>query len=537
MRFSWTLGLSGVFLAYILHSMWTLYSLYYPKRCDKGELCIKPTWTRESRFQFFFCITTTKRIRQASDLTVVWSEDEFDIFEAQEKDFNVTLPRKVLRNGTLDAYVLLLERKRKEPARTLEQVMSSSSVSISSSPLTRYLVPTGEPVQLIGSFKSDAQAGPMAGDKERKPVTHWNPRIEANIMSDPFHIKAHQIPAEVAHLLHLNSRREYVPIVHMTDVTVREKDFLLVNKSVPEMPLKVVVSPVSIGRLRLMLTVSEALKSMHAFGLTTKDTDEVKSIFFDTNFYVLLMTLLVSGFHLLFDFLAFKNDVNFWRGRKTFEGLSVKAVLWRGFSQIIIFFYLLDEDTSRIVLATSAVGAVIEIWKVTKAFKVTMHWSSWRPHIEFGSVNAEETKTQELDSEGMRYLSYLLYPLCIWWAVYSLVYESYRSWYSWCIHSLANWVYAFGFLFMLPQLFLNYKLKSVAHLPWKVFMYKAFNTFIDDLFAFLITMPTAHRVACFRDDAVFLVYLYQRWLYPVDRSRVNEFGESFEKSAEKPKNE
>ena len=46
---------------------------------------------------------------------------------------------------------------------------------------------------------------------------------------------------------------------------------------------------------------------------------------------------------------------------------------------------------------------------------------------------------------------------------------------------------------MLPQLFVNYKLKSVAHLPWRAFMYKAFNTFIDDLFAFIITMPTAHR--------------------------------------------
>lgn len=52
-------------------------------------------------------------------------------------------------------------------------------------------------------------------------------------------------------------------------------------------------------------------------------------------------------------------------------------------------------------------------------------------------------------------------------------------------------------------------------------MYKAFNTFIDDVFAFIITMPTAHRVACFRDDIVFLVYLYQRWLYPVDKSRID----------------
>jgi hypothetical protein len=80
---------------------------------------------------------------------------------------------------------------------------------------------------------------------------------------------------------------------------------------------------------------------------------------------------------------------------------------------------------------------------------------------------------------------------------------------------------------MLPQLFVNYKLRSVAHLPWRAFMYKAFNTFIDDLFAFVIHMPTAHRVACFRDDVVFIAYLYQRWLYPVDRARVNEFGQSF----------
>ena len=42
-------------------------------------------------------------------------------------------------------------------------------------------------------------------------------------------------------------------------------------------------------------------------------------------------------------------------------------------------------------------------------------------------------------------------------------------------------------------------------------MFQAFNTFIDDIFAFIITMPTAHRLACFRDDLVFLVYLYQRW--------------------------
>lgn len=32
---------------------------------------------------------------------------------------------------------------------------------------------------------------------------------------------------------------------------------------------------------------------------------------------------------------------------------------------------------------------------------------------------------------------------------------------------------------------------------------QAFNTFIDDVIAFIITMPTSHRLACFRDDVVF----------------------------------
>jgi hypothetical protein len=52
---------------------------------------------------------------------------------------------------------------------------------------------------------------------------------------------------------------------------------------------------------------------------------------------------------------------------------------------------------------------------------------------------------------------------------------------------------------MTPQLFINYKLKSVAHLPWRMMTYKALNTFIDDIFAFVIKMPTMYRIGCFRD--------------------------------------
>jgi len=49
--------------------------------------------------------------------------------------------------------------------------------------------------------------------------------------------------------------------------------------------------------------------------------------------------------------------------------------------------------------------------------------------------------------------------------------------------------------------------------------YKFTNTIIDDLFAFVIKMPVMHRVACFRDDIIFVIYLIQRWIYKVDKNR------------------
>lgn len=84
------------------------------------------------------------------------------------------------------------------------------------------------------------------------------------------------------------------------------------------------------------------------------------------------------------------------------------------------------------------------------------------------------------------------------------------------------------FVMMTPQLFINYKLQSVAHLNWRTMTYKSLNTFVDDLFAFVIKMPIMHRLACFRDDVVFFVFLYQRWIYRVDFSRVNEYGQCAE---------
>jgi hypothetical protein len=52
---------------------------------------------------------------------------------------------------------------------------------------------------------------------------------------------------------------------------------------------------------------------------------------------------------------------------------------------------------------------------------------------------------------------------------------------------------------MFPQLYINYKLKSVEHIQWRFMAYKFLNTIIDDMFAFIIKMPFLRKLNCFKD--------------------------------------
>ena len=53
-------------------------------------------------------------------------------------------------------------------------------------------------------------------------------------------------------------------------------------------------------------------------------------------------------------------------------------------------------------------------------------------------------KTKEYDDLAMKYLSYVLFVLVACSSVYSLMYETHKSWYSWILSSLTSCVYMFG---------------------------------------------------------------------------------------------
>lgn len=84
----------------------------------------------------------------------------------------------------------------------------------------------------------------------------------------------------------------------------------------------------------------------------------------DTSIYLLGVTILASTLHLLFEFLAFQSDIAFWQHNTSLAGLSVRSLITDLLSQIIIFLFLLDSNTSLLVTIPAFISILIQIWKV-----------------------------------------------------------------------------------------------------------------------------------------------------------------------------
>jgi hypothetical protein len=170
------------------------------------------------------------------------------------------------------------------------------------------------------------------------------------------------------------------------------------------------------------------------------------------------------------------------------------------------------------IIISSGFGILLELWKIQKASKVIRIENFPYFTIE-DKESYVDSDTKEYDEIAMKYMSYATIPIILGYSVYSILYNQHKSWYSFVLNTLVGSIYTFGFINMTPQLYINYRLKSVEHMPSKALFYRFLNTIIYDLFSFIITMPTLHRISCFRDDVIFVIYLYQRWIYRVDKTR------------------
>uniref|UniRef100_A0A3B5PV40 Lipid scramblase CLPTM1L n=1 Tax=Xiphophorus maculatus TaxID=8083 RepID=A0A3B5PV40_XIPMA len=404
--------LLGVFVVYMLHTAWLLYGFLNTKPCDggRGEPCISSYLAAKPRLQLMSVFTCL--VPDNSQLTLALRVDLFDPHSTFERQVSVSLPEETQNNGSLYA-VVYVHKAGVSPLEDRREVHYAAQ-------LTTYITPPSTKGQKASRKKRESQ----------RPVSHWRPHLSITVMSEEFIFSKAGLPSDVRRYMRLSQegrRMTYLPLLLVNELSCRVKDLMEINGSSMQLPLTVSYEGISLRTFR---------------------------------FWIHLHDILIC------EFLALKNDICSWAKKKSMVGMSRKNnltkhrlqmnVLWRCLGTLLIFLHLLEE-TSLLVLLPVGLGACVEVLAIILNSIILPPTSSKPPLIssQTNKLDEEERKTVEYDTQASRYLSYLVYPLCISGAVFSLGYIRQKK--SYLMSVFSPGVYALGFLSMAPQLFINDK--------------------------------------------------------------------------------
>lgn len=526
---------------------------------------IAPIWAQDSHVDIVVTLSPSFNpvpISQTPEEYVVLQEKEFHLNNYTDKrviETTFTVPKAVQNNGTLWGHFYIgLPGSNLDPKTVGYNPGEAYHFAY---PLTQYLPKKkiAKTRNLLDDLPERVEETPEEEVKGPILANYYHPNASFSFIPDLGVKEFNMLPPVAKHYLRLEATGArdgtgqnswYYPVLFINNFWQLTSHMTLLNDTVTELPLRIDLTNMANWKFQLMANIefnSKESARQAAFGAPISasgdgsEVEMIKSIFIDTNPILLGVTIVVSIAHMILETLAFGSDIAHYRKKKDNVGISVRSILANVFMQTVVFLYLLDnsENTSWMILGQQVIGILIEFWKITTVVDVRLRPAgpdSWLPYkIAFEDkhkLTETEEKTKEYDEIAFKYMYYLAIPLLAAYGIYSLYYDSHKSWYSYTITTLVGSVYAYGFLMMIPSLYINYRLKSVAHMPAKAMSYKFLNTFIDDLFAFTIKMPLLHRLATLRDDVIFFVYIYQRWAYRVDYTRVNEFGQGGEDEAE-----
>ncbi|PVU94715.1 hypothetical protein BB561_002320 [Smittium simulii] len=424
----------------------------------------------------------------------------------------------------------------------------------------------------------------------------------------------------------------WIPLANYSLSTSQDSAERINSETLNDFQIELTINSVSLGWFRLNLFFSNAFNNLSIpnslFQISSEEVDNLKEMVYESDYKLLLITLVASILHIVFEFLAYKEDIAFWsknqivhgdidisqndstspdsspasvdkklekqsqisnglnnrkiattntQNSKTenqptnndftecnssqWESVSRSALVMNALSSVIGMLYLYDnkENTSVLIIIGSLISAALECWKLCRVYKISLdslisfstrflssstsskktkysklaqvdvkdHDSNKKTSIERKSenpdkiVNSEKVIRAQVDKQTISIMLNIGTPIIIAYSIYSLFFERHTSYFSFFIHIALTTVYALEFIQMLPQLLINHKLQSVEAIPITVFMFRFFTTFIDDLFAMVIPMPTLTRIGTFRDDIVFFVLCWQWWKYPSKKVKKN----------------
>ena len=339
-------------------------------------------------------------------------------------------------------------------------------------------------------------------------------------------------------------RMEYSPIMVLSDFWSMDSELVRVNKTENgffTFKLYLSFNYIRSFFLNNMLGIQINEQIMYEKLSISGTKDMLVELIKNNSTFYLIILFTVNTLHTIFSYLGFSSDISYYKNLKKLDGVYTKYIFFNIFYMFITLIYILLQGANFIVKIELFISFVIEIWKLKKIFKICFTLNNF-PYIiklEYKQTfEQEEAKDYESEAVSMM-VKYLLFPIGVMYLGYRIYYYSdnivKNNWKSVVIF-IIEYIYfllnVFGFILLTPQIYLNYKLQSVEHLPMKAMTYKFLNTIIDDLYAFAVKSPTLYRIFCFRDDVIFVIYLYQIFKY-----RKNSRAEQLEKQKQQMKEE
>ncbi|KAG5618234.1 hypothetical protein H5410_018058 [Solanum commersonii] len=170
-------------------------------------------------------------------------------------------------------------------------------------------------------------------------ISYWKPNVTINLVDD------------------------FTRYGYLTSNFLKLWDKLItINDTISEVPLHLQVSPISVTKWRLFLDGPDPSKFIVVMvACFRREPDELK-----------------IGLRIYLIFLA---HIQFWNKNKSME--EACKISGCELLRFIVFLYLLDNDTSWMILASSGVGCCIESWKIGKVMHIEIDRSGRIPMLRF----------------------------------------------------------------------------------------------------------------------------------------------------------
>ncbi|VDN29483.1 unnamed protein product, partial [Gongylonema pulchrum] len=397
---------------------------------------------------------------------------------SRSKSVTFRTPQSLLSNGSLYLHVFIVKEHQSPDSRSRNYVKREVIYNVRQ--LNKYRKKYYKKTQnlLTGKTEQSEEEQKKAEVMNFEILNYWHPNITVNLVVDQNAWQRGSLPPPLDEAVKFDPiDNTYKPIFFFNDYWNLGADYMPINETVQELKLTVRFAPMSLFKWQLYASQQMRGKWSQMFGGELfengdDDQDSIKQALLETSPVLLGLTFVVSLLHTVFEFLAFKNDIQFWRSRKSLEGLSVRSVLFSVFQSVIVFLYICDNDTSWIVKLSVGVGLLIELWKIPKCVNINIDRNrkilGLIPKVTFSDKGSYvESDTKQYDQASLlhlsvyrlpdyhllafKYLSWLLFPLLAGYAVYSLIYVEQRGWYSWILSMLYSFLLTFGFIMMTPQ--------------------------------------------------------------------------------------